>query len=651
MDGLSREVFDPSTEDGAKNFVNLAKAVTQPQNEGFARAVKAATGQLPPGLYPGGLAGSIRVQDSLSRGGDDASEKTVALEVDEVDGTDLPVAADGSMTENLGGESQTAFTSAAEVQKAISLAIRSQILPVAEKLATVTEEAQSLKAQLEQEQGRSKELQEALNEASSSQSILAGLGTLMGGQSRTFEAPAFNKASNPNREAPQGLAKGLIDILESDSQGQWVSTREGKTMRVVDPRNAQKFIISSLMEDAASGLSWRHSGIVKSIEQWAKDNGFLGGSSGLATRNAGPTTGAAGSAPAMFLDALSSLVRATHTSMNIWWQFAITAFDPTSAPSKNILVPAWQYMPEPTSLGDYDMGGFDGYTAVPQVIGTNPDSRSLVQTEVPLTVRSYSSVKGGTVGTRPIFIPEFHDAISLVSLLDIVDSRLMQNYWKFENLLIRLRYEANTRVRYNNANAVVTAPGGIAANGDGTITQNFMDAVYTQMFSERIPTYPNGSYAAVFCPIGAQQFKIDLQKKWAPPSEEQIASVSNMFSQVHGIEIGRTSGYIGNYCNFECFVDNSFGVGAAGSVPTVQNTTFGAGAQVTNDNFVFGPGAVGRGQAMPVQIRSSGTVPFNLGEGFGWFSWEGVGDLDNDAGIDARQQSRVMKLRTSRIKF
>lgn len=68
---------------------------------------------------------------------------------------------------------------------------------------------------------------------------------------------------------------------------------------------------------------------------------------------------------------------------------------------------------------------------------------------------------------------------------------------------------------------------------------------------------------------------------------------------------------------------------------------------------MFAPGAVGRGIALPVEMRASGVVPFQMGESYIWLSREQVAPVDLDASLDpsGSQQTRVAKLRFSRTKL
>jgi hypothetical protein len=466
------------------------------------------------------------------------------------------------------------------------------------------------------------------------------------------EFPNVNTKTSVN-DSPKGLADKLVHILNTESKlNSNVPGYSPLTGQVYanqrDPRRASSFIQESFRQARRKGLSWKDSEVVKSVEEWGKSLGFFGGEK--VTNAAGPTTGAVGSAPNAFLDVLSTLMRETHSQSNIFWQFTTTAFDASSAPGKNILVPRFNALPAPASLGDYLIADTTTYNSIGLTVGTSSDSQNLEMTTIPIDCKQWGIGRGTAVGTRPVFIPEFHEAMSLVDLMDALESRLMRNYYQFEELLIRTEYEKATTVVYNDNGVVTSTPADVAAGDKGDMSREFLTAVYSAMYAAQIPTFPDGTYALALNPTASGQLKLSYDKLIAAPTLDDLENLTNMMRQVSGLDFSRVSGYVGlSPDGFHVFVGNSFGVGAAGASPTVQNTTFaaGVGAQVTNDSFAFGPGAVGRGIALPVEVRSQG-APFQLGTGYVWVERGGAAPMDLDASLSTGQQTRVWKLRTVR---
>jgi hypothetical protein len=249
-----------------------------------------------------------------------------------------------------------------------------------------------------------------------------------------------------------------------------------------------------------------------------------------------------------------------------------------------------------------------------------------------------------------VYIPEFYEATSLLSLVDAVDRNLMQNYYRFEDLLIRTEYYKAATIVYNDRGAVTSTATDVSTADLGTMTKEFLHNLYSAMFAAQIPSYPDGSYVLVLNPTAAAQLQISLELLYAIPSAQQMEEATSTFRMASGVEIGQLTGYLGKYCNFQCFISNSIGVGSVDSV-TVHTSTLNAavGSVVTNDSFAFGIAPVGRGIAMPAEVRAQ-SAPYELGQAYIWTSREGASAMDVDSASSApsNQQTRCYRVRTVR---
>lgn len=528
--------------------------------------------------------------------------------------------------------------------------ITNAMAPISQENASLKNQVSDLLTQLNQARAELETTAAEKNRYQADAKILADIGKLSG----VTEFPMVNIQTRPD-DSPKGLTEELINILNDRNLSKINPNVSGyspttgmiyATQR--EPKYASELIQRSFREARAKGLSWRDSQIIKDTESWAKKHGFLNGSA--ITNAAGPTTGATGSVVNAFLDILSTLMRETHSQSNIFWQFTTTAFDASSAPGKNILVPRFNPLPAPTTLADYILADTVTYNPLALAIGTSSDSQNLEMTTVPIDCKQWGIGRGTSIGTRPVFIPEFHEALSLVDLMDALESRLMRNYYQFEELLIRSEYEKAATIVYNDGGAVTSTATDVAVGDNGGMTRQFLTSLYSQMYAAQVPTYPDGCYVLTLNPTASGQLKASYDNLLAIPSLEQLENVTNMLRQVTGFDFGHVSNYIGfSPDGFHLFVGNSFGVGAAGSSATVQNTTFaaGVGAQVTNDSFAFGPGCVGRGVALPVEVRSQ-EAPFQMGSSYIWTERTGVAPMDLDSTLGSGQQTRCWRLRTVR---
>ena len=497
---------------------------------------------------------------------------------------------------------------AAEQAKAEAEAIKNDALEAQQKTEA---EAAKLKAELE----TARKAENAMNE----------LGKLTGG------FPMVNTATSIDA-SPKGLAADFVNALESAPKHAGHSQSFGQFTQS-NGRNVTGLIRRSKRDGFYNEL-------VNDVEKFCKQEFGM-----FTNAVTGASTGAAGRMPDGFLDVLSPFLRETHNQFNVFWQFATTVFDETAVPSKTALVPRWANLDLPTSLADYELGDFDTFTPIAAATGAAGDSEALSQSSVAVTIKEWGRGKGAS--TRPIYIPEFHQAISLFQALEaVVDSRLMQNYYAFEDLLIRSKFQATTKTLYNVKNAVTATATDIAAVGDlGVLTKNFLHALYGKFHAEQIPAMPNNRFIGVLNSYSAVQLQTSLGEDYRPVSTAQQEEITNMLKVAGGIEIGQATGYFGSYCGFDLFVSNAFGVGADGSEGANDVTLGGSlGDVLGRDNYFFGPGAVGRGIGMPMEIRPSGVNPYSRGESYIWVSHENTDYLDVDSAINAAQQTRVYRV-------
>jgi len=486
-------------------------------------------------------------------------------------------------------------------------------------------------------------IQEKLEATEQDKQALEGVFKL-NGRANPEKQVNFNQYTNPNKSEPQGAALEILNLL-NQSKASYVM-HNGLNAVQRDTKEVSRFINECRTQADKSGSnSW-----LKDIEAYAKAHGYLNGNRDVQAQ-AGATTGAAGLAPNAFLDILSAMMRESHNQANVFWQFTTTVFDPTSAPSKNILIPRTTYLDAPTAAADYLLSDTTTFNAIPYVTGSSSDAQSLVITTVPVGIGEYGLGKSGATGTRPVYIPEFHLATSLIDLMAALDISLMQNYYAFENFMIQAEFQKATTIYYNNGGVATSTAADVVAGSGGLMTKEYLDSVYSLMLVGQIPAFPDGCYGLVINPYARAQLLQSLGNTYRAPSPEQVSALTSMMRAATGVEIGRVSGYMGMYCGFHIWVSNTIGVGAP-TTNTVNTVTLGGalGAKTTNDSFAFGIGSVGRGIALPMEIRPSGLNQFGRGESYIWLSREGYSaiDVDSSSSAPSGQQTRVVRARTLR---
>ena len=474
------------------------------------------------------------------------------------------------------------------------------------QLAELAEESRKLREELE----ASRKAADAAIKAAKEAELKTRLGAAM-------PTPSFNTVSSPT-SSDKLMQQGLL--------GEWMAIRDSaETKQVIFDRGTR---IIEHRDQAESFQFWKRNkeALRPEIERAAKADGFLMGSRDAATAKSDISS--------MLLDHLSMLMRTTHQSRRVYWQFPTVVEDFTRGPGDTIQIPRWTYNAEPTATTDY--------TLTPGT-ALETDMQNLATSEVSMVLQELGLGKASVSGFEPVGIPEFWMSRSVYSLEQAVMARLGQSYEVCLDHLIRTKYFSTLGVLYNDNGFVTATPGDVGVGDDGTMTQSFLHSVYAYMSGQKVPTWMDGCYGLVMHSTAAGQFRTDIGEQLRPTTMRDVEELTNLLPQV-ALE-GNVVGYLGKYCNFHIFETNAHSLGTNGT-EGAQNETFGTGTVLTRSSIAFGNAAVGRGIAMPPQIRKDSNDDFGRLGKFVWLSHEAVGTLDVDPNNDASEQRRVWELRT-----
>jgi hypothetical protein len=377
--------------------------------------------------------------------------------------------------------------------------------------------------------------------------------------------------------------------------------------------------------------------LLKGFETYAKDKlGLLRGGSVGFTDSAAAT--GFSNIPGAFLTFLSSEMRMTHQERFVLWQFCNNRTNLGVPPGQTASVPRMLLLEEGDVPSDWHL-----LPGVPLTDLRQP----LNATSEPIFIRENGIGRDGKV--RPVSIPEFIIAYSLMDLLTALRQRLRYNYEYFEDLSISDLWFQSTITAYNNSGDLVLTPAGVTANGGGQFTVDFLGSLAAYMSDElKVPPY-DSCYGLVMNATQLEQLNRDpkLDQRWYEGSP--VSELTNYLTLETGQPItGRINGYVGMISNFHIFRQNSFGTGNPGA-RGVQTETLGGQARTTSTAFAFGMGTVGRAQALPFNIREI-IVNDGRSRDFYWLSHEGFGALDVDPALSPGQQPRVVQVRTSKTK-
>ena len=457
---------------------------------------------------------------------------------------------------------------------------------------------------------------------------------------------------------PKGAASDFIDILNNSAytpRQKFINPADGSVQESIDTRHLQLFLLQ------------HRDHVQRDMERYAKGHGLLRGADASL---AGNTSGAAGSIPDGFLPYLSAEMRLTHHAKFVWWQFANFGIQLGQQPGQTVLVPKFELLDDATSEADFTL---DTATSSANI---STDNQALIANTVPVEIKGYGLGLGNNVNTRPVAIPEFIMATSMLELVTALNTNLTHNYNSFEDLLIRTYYrEALYRAEniwYNNQSEVTNDSTAIVAGADGTMTEEFATNLSAQMDDDDIPALEDGCRIGVLATKAAAQFKLSLGDKIQVPTEAQLEEMTNILIHSYpGATIDRPVQYMGKYCGFHMYQNMSSskgntgreGVYAGDALPSGAGaldaappnvTAIGTAApadSVLRDSYFFGPGAVGKGSSMPMELRQDDANQFGTKMRFIWRSIEGYASIDvsslNNAGTARTQQDRVYVARTS----
>lgn len=460
---------------------------------------------------------------------------------------------------------------------------------------------------------RIKSLEEELEETKQARQSLEKVFDVLG-----KVAPNINTQASTQSDHEPGLVADYFSAISSAPQMLWTSRSTGETFIQKDFSAARRVFQSDRNQLRAD------------METWARNNGFLQGS-GIVTQAA--TT--RGDVAPGFLDYLSMVLRETHTSRYVYWQFPFYQLELGKGPRDTIQVARFRYLPEADSTDDRVLTPGTEITTGSQNLEANAVSLQLQECGL-----------GKNSAHQPVAIPEFITAYSMLNLENALRTRLGHDYEAWEDLSIRSKYFATSRVVYNQSGSVTTTPGDVDTSG--TATENFAYNLYAYLASLQIPPLDDGCYCWVMHDFALAQFKASLSANNQYLNPSNTAELTNMLQAITNREMGKTMAYAGKFAGFHIFSTNAHSMGAPGT-EGVQTETLGAGATTTRSSLVFGRAAVARAIGMEATLRRDKDDDFGRLSRWTWLSHEITDYLDVDPTINAEQQLRVVEVRTTDV--
>lgn len=426
-------------------------------------------------------------------------------------------------------------------------------------------------------------------------------------EKNSMGAPNFNRTVNSKSDKPQGALAEFMSITgpvrSMEDGGQFVSTASAEHRRFLQ-KNLNQLIVD--------------------LETYGKNNGLFRGrsaaESSLADTNAVTTMT---DLPGGFLETLSPIVRQTHRPSTIFWQFADERLDFAAGKGDTIDIYRAGLAAPIADPNDRLLSGGGAYA---DIVNT---SDNLETGLVKVSVNEWGRGKTGS-NASPIAITRFIQTFSMIELLNILNDKLMHDYELWQDIKCRRMWTPTSRVIYNNANQIATAPAQVPSTADGRCTWQFLNQLFGYMRTLQIPTYRDGCYGIALTTKNATQLRDSLGERFSFYTVVDMEGLLNILNLAEAGEAGKVTGYIGKIQNFHVFESNNFSAGLAGT-DGVRSEAITGGNATTRTNFAFGANTFGRGIAEPFQLVNDEVTNFRRRQRVTWISWEGFGALDVDA--------------------
>lgn len=482
------------------------------------------------------------------------------------------------------------------VQNAIAQALK----PGEEKNAALQSQLDEFNSKAElDKQG----IVDELNRTKAERDKLADVFKLMGNPN-PVQMPSINTITRTNSDSPIGSVAELNQVRDRAAKIQKM-TAGGSVYIAHDQTEIKRYIKSHKQQ------------LIQDLESWGKAHGLLQGHRRISTDAA--TTIA--NIPGGFLESLSAIMRENNRPGFIFWQFPTTRIEFDKGEGDTVKIPRAAYLPPLVNPDDRLLSGGGTYTTI------DSGSQNLQTGLVGVVLKEWGLGKNSTY--PPVGIPAFVQAYSMIDLMMILERNLQQDYWIWEDTKIRSLWRSTSRVVYNKNGSPVASPTNVVAGDDGTMSENFMNALFGYMKSLQIPTYKDGCYGLATNSLSLVSFKNDLGTKYIPSSAASLQELTNILNPnvIGSGETDKITGYVGKYCNFHIFDSNAFGCGSPGS-EGVQTETIGGSARTTRSSYAFGADTIGRGIGLEMEVRRDNKDDFQRMNRYIWKAEEGFCQLD-----------------------
>jgi hypothetical protein len=343
------------------------------------------------------------------------------------------------------------------------------------------------------------------------------------------------------------------------------------------------------------------------------------------------------------VETVSALERLTQHPGHIWKNLVDVNVDIGRDSGNGINVLRYGYAQGSTTATDWDLTNVATLTT---------NAQPVQNSAVKIPVIEYGMGKPGlpAMVNQPIGVSTFLNAISVRDVFNVVSKNLGMNYAQFETAQILYQLLNSTGTTYYNKKGTpTTAPGSIVAGDGGQCDWDFVSGLAAEMATQGIPAFANGKYVLCLTPLDLATLEASLRKNLQILDRASVAELTAIFHQSTNNSDMNFTGYKGDFGDFMVFSTATLAQGPfAAALPA--NTETIIAPTVMRTGFAIGAHAIGRGIAMPFNIRESDITDFQRQKILAWNSYEGFAALDlhpilSAPGTLVPQQARAFKLR------
>jgi hypothetical protein len=440
--------------------------------------------------------------------------------------------------------------------------------------------------------------------------------------------------SNSDRQPTQVIVRSDGHISGADALKEYLSIRNSAPMKTATSEAG--FTVEH--RDTRNSDSWlktHRETILQGLEAKYQAAGRSGGKEAITAR---------ADIQAIIMETVSDMVRTNHHPNHIASNFIDYTVDIGRDSGNGINIPRYAFAEGSIDGADWDLSNVTSLTT---------DAQPIQGSTVKIQVVEYGMGKPGlpTNRNKPIGVNLFVNSLTVGDIMNVVSNNIGFNYRQFETAQILYGLiNSTTTVYYNKKGEPTVTPASLAAGDGCQCDWNFLTGLSAEMSTQGVPAYSNGKYLLALTAKDIATLEISLRANMQFLTRASIEEMTSIFMQSANNSDMNYNGYVGDCGDFMIFKTSTLSAGPFAAALAANTESIVGAPTAMRTGFACGAHAMGRGIAMPFNIRESDMTDFQRQRIVAWNSYEGFGALDLNAALSpvgtlVPQQTRVFKLR------